>query len=120
MSAKLNHNNFFLKATALIILLSTASCFKLTKKQYYHTEILCPNRADILVRYTRADEIRLAIIKANEKKKFFKTSERYTVMSFPGNRSFKIEKMSPEEMLKCYLRELPIANPDKNYTKYVP
>lgn len=62
--------------------------------------------------------MRAAIIKADADKKFFHTSENYTVIRLPGNRSFRLDKISPEEMIYCSLNESVIKNVDQNYIKY--
>ncbi len=87
------------------------------KKVFFNTEIICPGHEGILVRYARLEEIRVAIIKANEDKKFYHTSENYTVIRLPGNRSFKIDKISPEEMLQCSLRESVRGYADPKYIR---
>lgn len=109
MLAKLNRNKF------LLIFLLIFCC---AKKVYYSTEIICPTGTRILVRYARADEVRAAIIKADEEKRIYRTSENYTVIKLPGNRSFRIEKMSPEESIKCSTEENVMGQVDKYYIKY--
>lgn len=64
------------------------------------------------------EEMKAAIIKADLDKKKFRTSETYTVIRLPGNRSFKVEKISPEEMVHCSLKESPIGEADKKYIHY--
>ncbi|OFW93948.1 MAG: hypothetical protein A2887_01905 [Alphaproteobacteria bacterium RIFCSPLOWO2_01_FULL_40_26] len=97
--------------SCLFFLLILASCAG--KKIFYNTEIICPDGREILVRYARIDEIRAAILKADADKKFYKTSENYTIIRLPENRSFKIEKIAPEIMINCSLRESVMGQVDK-------
>ncbi len=64
-------------------------------------------------------EVQDSINKDNEDKKRLGTSEDYTLIYASGGRSVKIQKVSPEDILKCSLREIPVIRPDKNITKYV-
>lgn len=111
MLDKSNRNKFF--CLSLLLLLSCCGFF--AKTQYFHTEMICPNRDVILVRYVDAKEMREAVVKALALKRKYRTSENYTVIRLAGNRSFKLEKISPEESLICQLRQIPVKNPDKNY-----
>lgn len=93
-------------------------CFSCSQKKYFHTEISCPDKPAILVRYTRIDDVKISIVKANEMKKKLETSEDYTVIKTPSGLSLMISGVSPENMYKCTLREIPVIRPDKNITKY--
>ncbi len=99
-----------------IIFLSLFLIFACAKVNFFHTEISCPGKSVILIRYATLEEVRASITKGIEDKKRFKTTESYTVILVSGNRSAMV-KIPPEEMLKCSLRAIPVANPDKNITK---
>lgn len=71
-----------------------------------------------MVRYTTLKEVQASIFKNNEDKKKFGTNENYTVIYAYGSRSLKIAGISPEDMYKCVLREIPVLNPDMNVIKY--
>jgi hypothetical protein len=111
MSGKLNHSKFIL----LILLLGF---FAACQKPIFNTEILCPNGSRILARYSTEEEVRAGIQKAYNEKKKYGTSEDYTVIKMPNQRSFKVEKIAPEEMIKCSLRQSLIGNAEKNYIRY--
>jgi hypothetical protein len=88
-------------------------------KEIFNTKISCPDGVRILVKYAKADEVRQAIEKADSDKKKYGTSEQYTVIKLPGQRSFKIEKIPPERMINCLLSQIPIDKNDKDYIYYV-
>ena len=111
MSDKLNHSKFIL----LILLLS---CFTACQKPIFNTEILCPDGSRILVRYSTEEEVRAGIQKAYNEKKKYRTSEDYTAIRMPNQRSFKVEKIEPEKMIKCSLRQSLIGTVEKNYISY--
>lgn len=111
MSDKSNRSKILL----LIFLAFTTSC----QRQIYNSEVICPfNGAKILVKYARADEMRTAMKRALSDKKKYNTSETYTVIRLPGNRSFKIEKIAPEEIVNCNVVETPIGVKDRDYILY--
>jgi hypothetical protein len=111
MSDKLNHSKFIL----LILLLGL---FTACQKQIFNTEILCPDGSRILVRYSNAEEVRFGIQKAYNEKKKYGTGEDYTAVKMPHQRSFKVEKIAPEEMIKCSLRQSLIGTVERDYIHY--
>jgi hypothetical protein len=58
------------------------------------------------MRYVNEQEMRVAIQRAVFEKRLYGTNENYTVARFPHNRSVKIEKISPEEIATCQLRQI--------------
>lgn len=110
MSDKLNRNKFLL---FLLLLLAATSC----KVEVYDTEISCPNGLHVLVKFARKDEVQIAIQNAAIIKKRDGSSETYTVIRLKDKRSFKIEKLPPEDALKCTLRESRIGTFNKSYVK---
>ncbi len=64
------------------------------------------------------EELRDAIKQADVDKKNFHTSENFTVVKLPKQRSFRIEKLSPEEAVKCSLRESEMGYADRSYIRY--
>ena len=108
MLDKLNHSKFIL----LILLLGLLTA---CQKQIFNTEILCPDGSRILVRYSTEEEVRAGIQKAYNEKKKYGTGEDYTAIKMPNQRSFKVEKIAPEEMIKCSLRQSLIGNAKRNY-----
>lgn len=113
MLDKLNRNNIFF----LLLFLATASCSVL-QKQYYNTEILCPGRERILIKYARVDEVRAAIVKADYQKRKEQTSGNYTPIVLPNERSFMVNKIPPEEMINCSLYESKQGEIERNYIRF--
>lgn len=116
MLGKSNLSKIIVALSLMALALATFSCVK--KKIYYNTEIFCPDGRKILVKFAREEEIRQAILFADEQKRLLGTREEYTAIRMPHNKSFRIEKISPEKMVKCSLRESPMGVVDKNYVKY--
>jgi len=110
MLDKLNHSKF-------ILLISLMGFFTAPRKQLFHTdtEILCPDGSRILVRYSTEQEVRAGIQRAYNEKKKYGTGEDYTAVKMSNQRSFKIEKIAPEEMIKCSLRQSLIGSAKRNY-----
>lgn len=111
MLDKLNHSKFIL----LILLLGLLTA---CQKQIFNTEILCPDGSRILVRYSTEEEVRAGIQKAYNEKKKYGTGEDYTAIKMPNQRSFKVEKIAPEEMIKCSLRQSLIGTAERKYIRY--
>jgi len=73
------------------------------------TEISCDDGLVVLVKYAKMDDVKKGIAAHIEDKKFHETSDNYTAIKFPDGRSFKIDKKSPEETMKCNFRETQYA-----------
>ncbi len=83
-----------------------------------HTEITCPDRV-ILLKYSSKEEVKKAIRSAVVTKRGLDTGESYTPLKFSKNRSIQIDKMSPEDMMKCSLNEIPATKEEQeNAHKY--
>jgi hypothetical protein len=102
------------KSLVILALVLLSSC---THGALYNTELYCPGNK-ILIRFARADEVRKGIERAMADKKKYGTSENYTVIRMPGNRSFKIEKIPPEDSMRCSMQEFQIEGTYKQYEKY--
>jgi hypothetical protein len=102
----------------VIFLIFFASCK--TSKQFYNTKISCPSGLKILVRFTNVFDVRRAIEKAAFDKKKYGTNENYTVVRLPGERSFKIEKITPQEALNCTLQDFPVKVSKRDKEVYLP
>ncbi len=70
-----------------------------------------------MVRFARKDEVVLAIKKAALTKKTDRSNENYTVIRLRDKRSLKIEKVAPEDSLKCLVREEFYGTFSKSYVK---
>ncbi len=120
MLDKLKLSKFLL----VLLICSVYGCktFKSDDEQItaYNTKVVCPNGVKLLVIYANALDIRKGIEQALFTKRKSGTSERYTVVRLPGKRSFKIEKLLPEEALKCSLTEFTFKTKRGNYKIYVP
>jgi hypothetical protein len=104
------------KFPSLILFLTLISSCR--EEVIFNTEILCPDDLKILVRYANQDEIKDAIQRAYFEKKKYDTNTSYTVIKLPRHRSFKIEKISPEKLIKCSLRQSLADKSDKDYIYY--
>ncbi len=97
----------------LFLFFIATSCGK--KQIITSTEIICPDGSRILVKFSELEEVRRAILNAHAEKKKYGTDDKHTIIKLPGNRSFRIEKIPPEEMIKCSVRESVIGQLDKKY-----
>jgi hypothetical protein len=86
-------------------------------KVFYHTELNCPTRGIILIRYASEQDIKNSLAETYRKKKETRSSENFTVISLPGKRSFKIEKTPVEEIMECSMRQVPAPKPNKKFLK---
>jgi len=111
MLDKLSLNKF---AVILLLLLTTNSCGSV---DIYNSEIICPNGLRVMVRYARQDEVVRAIQQAALIKKKEDSNENYTVIRLKDRRSLKIEKVPPEDSLKCIVREEYYGRFSKRYVR---
>jgi hypothetical protein len=111
MSDKLNLNKIFL---IFVILISFQAC---KYRVRVNTEVICPNQK-IMIRFAKSEEVRQAMERALADKKKYGTSENYTVIRLWRNRSFKIEKVAPEDIVKCTLQEHPLSPYDEKIIDY--
>ena len=102
------------KSLVILVLALVSSC---AHGPLYNTELYCPGNK-ILIRFARAEEVRKGIERAMSDKKKYGTSEDYTVIRMPGNRSFKIEKIPPEDSMRCSMQEFQIEGNYRQYEKY--
>lgn len=112
-----NSEKLFKKTKIFILFLlmfATASCIKV---DIYNSYISCPNGLSVVVRYARKDEVIKAIQVAALTKRKDGSSENYTVIRLNDKRSFKIEKVQPEDSLKCVVREEFYGKFSKSYVK---
>ena len=98
-----------------IIFVTVFACAKKKPERIFNTEILCPNNVNILVKYVRMQDVSDAIKKFLEIKKKGGTSENYTILRFKDKRSLRIEKIPPEKMIQCYLRETDVGIAEQWY-----
>lgn len=99
----------------LILLFEEVSCSY--NRKVFNTEIFC-EKIRVMVRFAEADEVRSGIERAFEDKRKYGTSENYTVIRMPGNRSFKVERLPPEEAMKCILTQFEVNTNYKEVEKY--
>ncbi len=104
------------KIILFISLILLTSC---SKVDVYNSTISCPNGLSVVVRFARKSEVIDAMQKAALIKKRDGSSENYTIIRLRDRSSFKIEKVSPEDSLKCLVREDFYGRFRKSYvTKY--
>ncbi len=108
MLDKLSLNKFYLFLTLFLV-------FCAPQKKFYNVEIICSGKPVITIRYTNIKEVQQAILKAEFEKRDEGTSIGYTAIKLPDKRSVQVEKIAPDEMIKCSLREEEIRRPSKNY-----
>lgn len=108
------------KLVLILLLLTINSCGQV---MVYDSEISCPNGLRVLIKFARQQDVLAAIKKAAITKKRDGSSENYTVIRLPGTgslsntRSLRIEKMSPEESLKCRVKETQLGMFSRAYVK---
>ena len=82
------------------------------------TEIICPDGVRVLVPYATMSEVRQAIQEAYQEKRNQRTNLSYTAIKVQGNRSFVIEKNSPEKAMGCSLRQDILERIQRNYIRH--
>lgn len=102
------------KILLLIIFCIVTSC---NEKKVYNTEIICP-KVRMMVRFSKADEIRRGIERAIADKKKYDTDEKYTIVRMPGERSFVISDIAPEYAINCQFNQIPTSVRYKDYKQY--
>lgn len=105
------HNKLF-----IILLLFLGSC---SPRQYYHTEVICPKLGiRVLVRFSEAKNVRVAIENALKRKIKDGSPEQYTAIILKDGRSIAIKKLPPEEAVKCDLRQIPAYATSRQIKSY--
>lgn len=94
------------------------SFFKKEKIITSHTVISCDGKPDTVIRYTDVSEVENAVKNAYEQKKKAGTNENYTAIRFSRNRSLRIARVPPEEMIKCNFYEIPATQAEKEKAHY--
>jgi hypothetical protein len=112
MLAKSLRNKFYL---LLVIFFATTSC---ERRATINTEILCNDTIKILVKFVKARDVADAIKKSVDQKKVQGTAETYTPIRLKDGRSFRVEKISPEDLIKCVLRESKMGVADPSYVRH--
>ncbi len=115
MLDKLNRNNFLKIEWLVLVIFTLFSCS--VNRKIFDTEVSC-QKVRVIVRFASAEEVKSAIEKAVEDKKKYKSNENYTVIRLPGNRSFRIEKLTPEDAAKCSLRDYEVNVKYKKVEQY--
>jgi len=114
MLAKLKLSKICLKIIFLVtVSFVVVACGE--KEVMFNTEILCPDGSRVLVKFASLDEVRLAIVKNYEDKKKNGTSDKDTVLRLSSKRSFRIEKIAPEKIIKCSLKESFVGEVERSY-----
>jgi hypothetical protein len=90
-----------------------------SQKKFYNVEIICPDNPIVTIRYTNLQEVQQAILRAEFEKRDEGTSIDYTAIKLPDKRSVRVEKIAPDQMIKCALRQEEIRRPSKNYIKSI-
>lgn len=112
MLDKLNLNKI-----TIIIVIFLLSCGE--KREYYYVDIICSGRQIYTARYVTIEEVRSAILKAQIENRIEGTNLGYTALKFSGERSFRIEKVPPDETSKCTLRQRYMDKKSRGYIRYI-
>jgi hypothetical protein len=115
MSDQSNLSKIIIPILAFLAITLIFSCAKKPPKKLYNTEILCPNNVNILVKYSRAQDVSDGIKAFLVRKRKERTSENYTIIRFKDERSLRIEKIPPEKLIECFLRESEVGVAEKWY-----
>jgi len=120
MLAKSKLSKFLL--VFLLVLCSSCRIHRSYDKrtQAFDTQVICPNGLKVLVVFANAKDIKKAMQKAVFDKKRAGSNENYTVIRLPGDRSFKFEKLSPNDALQCGFIEFPTKPSSKDFRNYLP
>ena len=105
------------KITLTIFALLCCSCGQ--NREYYYVDVICNERTTVTARYVTIEEVRTAIVKAQIENRVEGTNLGYTALKFPGKRSFRIEKIPPDEAVKCKLRQRFMDKKSKGYIRYI-
>lgn len=100
------------KSIAIIFLIILASCSSspsvVNENAPFNTELYCPSiYYRFLILKTTKKEVMDSIEKAIEYRRKSNKKSRYTVLYFPHGASTSIYNITPEELKKCGIRELP-------------
>lgn len=73
-----------------------------------------------MVRFVSLEEMKQAIEFALEDKKKSESNQQNTIIRLAKNRSLKIERLPPEEAIRCALRSFPTQASERDYRVYFP
>jgi hypothetical protein len=108
-----------LKILVIIFLTSLFSCGRKDMSYlYYNTEIFCPGKERILIKFARSYEVKVAILRADFVKRREGSDGNYTAIRLPGRKSFRIEDISPEELIECSLYESRRGQVERSYIRF--
>ena len=100
------------KIRLLLFLLLATSCT--SRNKLINTEILCPNRPGILIKFAAAKDIKTQAIKDYFYIKNSETKRNYTLFRLKDGRSFAV-RISPERIINCHFKQSPFGMVDGNY-----
>lgn len=111
---------FALFSLVFLLLSSCGKSIPRPRSEYYpnDVEIFCPsNGRRILIETTNREEVIRSIEKFIAQKQAQGTDEKYTVLRFDDKSSLLIKGIPPEQLIKCFIREV---KPEavKSYYKY--
>lgn len=100
----------------LVLFLSVTSCKE--KLPLINSELICPGNYRILVKFTRAADLKEAIYTAYIAKKARRTNENYTVVKLKDGRSIGFNKIPPELAMTCIVQESYMGFVDRSYVHH--
>ncbi len=107
-----------LDLSKILLIFLTAFAIFSCSREIYNTEIFCADDSSILVKFVTSAKIREAVKKAYERKIENGYSDKSTALILDDGRSFLIENISPEEMLKCSFRQSRYGAVDRKYVHH--
>jgi hypothetical protein len=108
--------DYFLRLITILTLFLAPSCKK--EIPLVNSEFICPNAPRILVKFVKADDLKIAIHKAYLKKMQYKTSENFTAVKLRDGRTLAFKGISPEIAVNCLIIESYIGFADQRYVHH--
>lgn len=101
-----------IKAKLILIILLFTSCSGASK--LINTEILCPNRPGILIKFASAKDMKYQAYKDYLYVKNSESKRNYTLFKLKDGRSFAV-RIAPQQILNCRFKQSPFGMVDGNY-----
>ncbi len=106
-----------IKAFLLSLFLIIVSCKNILKNPYaipFNTEIFCPFRPSILVKFVTSKELKDAAIRDYLRDRQGDKKRNITIFYLKDRRSFSV-KIPPEQIIECEFRQSPYGTVDSFY-----
>lgn len=100
----------------LLMLLFLFSCR--SHLPHVNSELICPNRPRILVKFVRAQDLKEAIYASYVKNKNEGNHANYTAFHLKDGRTMAFTQVRPEEAVTCLVQESYLGFADPSYLHY--